>query len=41
MVNPFKFGSVLEDEFFTDRVNEVKYIGHCTFVLQRNNHIKW
>ena len=26
MENPFKFGTIVEDEYFTDRINEVKYI---------------
>lgn len=26
MENPFKFGSIVENEFFTDRVKEVAYI---------------
>ena len=30
MENPFKFGSIVENEFFTDRVKEVEYI--CTFI---------
>ena len=26
MENPFKFGTIVEAEYFTDRVNEVAYI---------------
>lgn len=26
MENPFKFGTIVEEEFFTDRVEEVEYI---------------
>lgn len=36
MVNPFKFGSVVENEFFTDRVNEVKYIRQF---INSHNHL--
>ena len=25
-MNPFKFGTIVEDEFFTDRVNELEQI---------------
>ena len=27
MENPFKFGTIVEAEYFTDRVKEVAYIG--------------
>lgn len=36
MENPFKFGSIVEDEFFTDRVQETEYICHY---LQSRNHL--
>ena len=36
MENPFKFGTVVEAEYFTDRVNEVAYI--CQFI-QSANHL--
>lgn len=36
MENPFMFGSVVEDEFFTDRVKEVKEIRHF---LDSRNHL--
>lgn len=26
MRNPFKFGTIVEDEFFTDRISELSYI---------------
>ena len=26
MKNPFKFGTIVEDEFFTDRISELRYI---------------
>lgn len=26
MENPFKFGTIVDDEYFTDRVKEVEYI---------------
>ena len=35
MENPFKFGSIVENEFFTDRVNEVEYI--CNYLNSRNH----
>ena len=34
--NPFKFGTVVEEEYFTDRIQEVKYI--CQF-LWSSNHL--
>lgn len=37
MENPFKFGSIVENEFFTDRVKEVAYI--CQFLNSRNHLI--
>ncbi len=37
MENPFKFGTIVEEEFFTDRVNEVAYI--CQFVKSANHLI--
>ena len=36
MENPFKFGTIVEEEFFTDRVNEVAYI---TQFVQSANHL--
>lgn len=35
MENPFKFGSIVEDEFFTDRVKEVEYV--CNYLNSRNH----
>lgn len=37
MENPFKFGSIVENEFFTDRVKEVEYI--CNYLNSRNHLI--
>ena len=36
MENPFKFGTIVEEEYFTDRTDEVAYI--CQF-LQSANHL--
>jgi AAA+ ATPase superfamily predicted ATPase len=36
MVNPFKFGTVVENSFFTDRQNELQYIKS---VLNSENHL--
>ena len=36
MRNPFKFGTVVEDEFFTDRIKEVQYIKQ---MLDSENHL--
>jgi len=36
MENPFKFGTIVEEEYFTDRVDEVAYI--CQFI-QSANHL--
>ena len=36
MENPFKFGTIVEEEYFTDRTEEVAYI--CQF-LQSPNHL--
>jgi len=36
MQNPFKFGTIVEDDYFTDRTNEVAYI--CQFV-EGPNHL--
>ena len=36
MNNPFKFGTIVEAEYFTDRVNEVAYIGQF---LKSANHL--
>ena len=35
MENPFKFGTIVEEEYFTDRVNEVRYISQ--FVNSANH----
>lgn len=37
MENPFKFGTIVEEEYFTDRVEEVAYI--CQFVKSANHLI--
>ena len=37
MENPFKFGTVVEEEYFTDRVTEVAYI--CQFIDSANHLI--
>ena len=37
MENPFKFGTIVEEEYFTDRINEVRYISH--FVNSANHLI--
>ena len=37
MENPFKFGTIVEEEYFTDRVEEVAYI--CQFVNSANHLI--
>ena len=36
MENPFKFGTVVEAEYFTDRVKEVNYINQF---IQSPNHL--
>jgi hypothetical protein len=36
MANPFKFGSVVEKEFFTDRESESEEVKN---VLNSNNHL--
>ena len=36
MENPFKFGTIVEDEYFTDRINEVKYIKNF---VNSHNHL--
>lgn len=36
MENPFKFGSIVENQFFTDRVKEVEYICHY---IDSANHL--
>ena len=36
MENPFKFGTIVEAEYFTDRIEEVRYI--CQFI-QSPNHL--
>ena len=36
MENPFKFGTIVEEEYFTDRVNEVAYIKQF---LESANHL--
>lgn len=35
-MNPFKFGTIVEDEFFTDRVNELE---HVKQMLDSENHL--
>ena len=37
MENPFKFGTIVEEEYFTDRVDEVRYISQ--FVNSANHLI--
>ena len=37
MENPFKFGTIVEAEYFTDRINEVAYI--CQFIESANHLI--
>ena len=37
MENPFKFGTIVEAEYFTDRIKEVRYI--CQFVESANHLI--
>ena len=36
MRNPFKFGTIVEDEFFTDRTHELEYVMR---VLDSENHL--
>ena len=36
MKNPFKFGTIVEDEFFTDRKEDLQYI--CR-VMDSENHL--
>lgn len=36
MKNPFKFGTIVEDEFFTDRITELKYVMR---VMDSENHL--
>lgn len=36
MNNPFKFGSVVDDNFFTDRINELSYIKG---IMNSENHL--
>jgi hypothetical protein len=35
MENPFKFGTIVEEKYFTDRVNEVAYIKQ--FLMSANH----
>ena len=37
MENPFKFGTIVDEEYFTDRVREVEYI--CRFIESANHLI--
>ena len=37
MENPFKFGTIVEEEYFTDRVKEVEFI--CQFIKSANHLI--
>ena len=47
MEKPFKFGTIVEDEYFTDRQEKVRYI--CQFLnknpiqrlLSNGGHYKW
>ena len=36
MENPFKFGTIVEAEYFTDRIEEVAYISHF---VESANHL--
>ena len=36
MENPFKFGTIVEEEYFTDRIEEVAYIRHF---VESANHL--
>lgn len=36
MENPFKFGTIVEENYFTDRVEEVAYIEQF---MKRANHL--
>ena len=36
MENPFKFGTIVEEEYFTDRVEEVAYIEQF---VKSSNHL--
>ena len=36
MKNPFKFGTVVEDEFFTDRIEELQQVKQT---LNSDNHL--
>jgi len=36
MTNPFKFGSVVDDPFFTNRVEELEKVKQ---ILESNNHL--
>jgi hypothetical protein len=35
MENPFKYGAIVEAEFFTDRIEEVAYISHFVNTTNR------
>ena len=35
MENPFKYGTIVEDEYFTDRIEEVKYITQLSSTIYR------
>ncbi len=36
MENPFKYGAIVDADYFTDRVDEVKYINQF---IQSTNHL--
>ena len=36
MMNPFKFGVLVDDEYFTDRINELKEV---LWTLNSENHL--
>ena len=38
MENPFKFGTIVEEEYFTDRVEEVAYIEQADYRDGSNEH---
>ena len=38
MENPFKFGTIVEEDYFTDRVEEVAYIEQADYRDGSNEH---
>ena len=38
MENPFKFGTIVEEEYFTDRVEEVAYLEQADYRDGSNEH---